>query len=128
LRQAAGVGCARADELVTEIEIPIIEGAVMHYDKFRLRESVDFAIVGLATVLAQENGKITGARIVFGGVAPIPLRINELEGFLLGKEINAQTAREAGEIAVKYALPMEKNTYKLHEMKIMLSRALLRLA
>jgi hypothetical protein len=51
-----------------------------------------------------------------------------VEGFLICKEINEQTANEAGELAVKDALPMEKNSHKIDEIKVMVSRALLRLA
>jgi len=115
-------------ELVTEIEIPLLKGAIMHYDKFCLGEAEDFASVGLATIFGTQKGKITGARIVLGGVAPIPIRLNRVEGFLVCKEINEQTAKEAAELAVKNTFPMEKNSYKVDEIKAMLSRAILRLA
>lgn len=118
----------RPGEIVTAIEIPKIEGAVMHYDKFRLRKSLDFAIVSVSSVFAAEHGKITGARIVFGGVAPVPIRARELEGFLLGKEISLQTAEEAAVFAVKDAIPMKNNVYKVEVLKSMVKKAILRLA
>lgn len=114
------------DELVVRIEIPVIEGATMHYDKFRLRDSVDFAIVSLSTLFSAEKGKLTGACVVLGGVAPVPVRVRQVESFLLGKEINEATAKEAAELAVKDALPLEKNGYKIAELKVMLERAILR--
>ena len=113
-------------ELVTEIEIPVLKGAVMHYDKFRLRKAVDWAIVSLASAFAFEDGKITAARIVLGGVAPIPLRIRKVEGFLLGKNIDEETAEAAADMAVKECLPMWNNLYKVQEAKVMIQRALLR--
>lgn len=114
-------------ELVTKIEIPLVKGATMHYDKFRIRDAVDFTIVSLSTMFSADNGKMTGARIVFGGVAPVPIRAKEVEGFLIGKEINAENAGAAAELAVKQVVPMEKNGYKIAEMKTMLQRAILRM-
>lgn len=116
------------DEIVTEIDIPILEGAVMHYDKFRVRESVDFAIVSLASVFGVEQGKIVRSRLVLGGVAPVPVRINEVEAFLADKEINKDVAKEAGEIAVRHTLPMSKTGYKVQEIKAMIENAIMRLA
>ena len=58
------------DEIVTEISIPLSEGRTAHYDKFRLRDSVDFAMVSLASAYELEGGKISSASLVLGGVAP----------------------------------------------------------
>ncbi|UWG95846.1 FAD binding domain-containing protein [Dehalobacter sp. DCM] len=117
----------RKGELVTEITIPVLEGAIMHYDKFRLRESIDWAIVSLATAFGMERGRITAARVVLGGVAPIPVRLNALEGYLLGREIDDETILGACDLAVKECLPMWKNKYKVQEIKALVGKALLRL-
>ena len=114
-------------EAVTAIEIPLIQGAKMHYDKFRLRESVDFAIVSLSSVYGVQNGKITGARLIFGGVAPIPLRRSEVERFLIGKEVTEENAEKASELAVKDATPFERNAYKVNELKAVVRRSIMRL-
>lgn len=114
-------------EIVTKIEIGNLKGAVMHYDKFRLRDSVDFAVVSLSSALSAENGKITGARIVLGGVAPVPIRARLVEGFILGRELTEENIKQAAELAVKDAIPMEHNAYKIIELKTLLERALLRM-
>ncbi len=114
-------------EIVTSIEVPVEKGAVMHYDKFRLRESVDFAIVSLSSIYGMVNGKISGARLVFGGAAPVPLRRSEAERFLIGKEITEEVAEEASELAVKDAVPFEKNAYKVNELKALVRRSIMRL-
>ena len=118
----------RAGEIVTGIDIPVLEGTVMNYDKFRVRESVDFAIVSLASVFDIDGGKIEKARLVLGGAAPVPVRLNEVEEFLAGREITLETAKEAGEIAVKHAMPMSKTGYKVQEIKAMVKSAVMRLA
>jgi hypothetical protein len=114
-------------ELVTGISVPVLEGAVMHYDKFRLREALDWAVVGLASVFAVDGGRISASKLVLGGVAPIPLRLNEVEGFLLGREIDKTTIDEAATLAVKGCMPMWNNRYKVQIIKAMIAKALERL-
>jgi CO/xanthine dehydrogenase FAD-binding subunit len=113
-------------EIITEIEAPVLKGAVMSYDKFRLREAVDWAIVSLASALAVESGKVTEARLVLGGVAPIPVRLNEAEGYLVGKALDEKTIAAAADLVVKQTKPMWENVFKIHEMKVMIERALRR--
>jgi len=116
------------EELVTTIDIPIVEGGVMHYDKFRLRNALDFAIVSLASVFAVVDGIVKEARLVMGGVAPLPRRAHQVEAFLLNKEITESLAEEAAELAVKDATPFEKNQYKVVEIKHLITQAILRAA
>ena len=115
-------------EIALSFEIPIQEGAVMHYDKFRLRESVDFAIASLASVLKAKDGVITDAKLVMGGVAPIPLRREKVEEFLTGREANEENAEKAAEMALEGALIMEKNEYKAVEAKNLIKNAVMRVA
>lgn len=114
-------------EIVTNIEIPIVEGATMHYDKFRLRDSVDFAIVSLSSLFSIENGKFSGAKLVMGGVAPVPVRAAKVEGYLIGQEVTEEVAEKAAELAVENAIIMEKNEYKVLELKALVKNAVLRM-
>lgn len=114
-------------EVVTGISIPAHKGCVMHYDKFRVRESIDFAIVSLASIFGVENGKIQRAKLILGGVAPVPVRLNEVEAYLVDKEISLEVAKEAGEIAIKHTMPMSHNKYKMNEIQAMLETAIMRL-
>ena len=116
-----------AGEVITGIRVPEYTGCVMHYDKFRVRESIDFAIVSLASIFGVEDGKILRSKLVLGGAAPVPVRLNEVEAFLVGKEITEEVAREAGEIAVKHAMPMSHNKYKINEIQALVESAVLRL-
>jgi CO/xanthine dehydrogenase FAD-binding subunit len=114
-------------EIVEKIEIPLTKGAVMHYDKFRLRNGVDFAIVSLSSLLSVEKGKITGAKFVFGGTAPVPLRAPQAEAYLIGKEVSEAVAVAAADLAVKSATPLQNNAYKVVELKALIKQAILRL-
>lgn len=115
------------DELVTEIDIPVREGVSAHYDKFRLRDSVDFAMVSLASAYELEGGVIKSARLVFGGVAPVPLRREAAESYLTGKAPTEETAEEAARIALEGAVPFEKNAYKVQVAMSLVKQSVLRL-
>ena len=115
-------------ELVTEIEVPSIDGAVSHYDKFRLREAIDWAIAALASIIKAEAGVVKEIRLVLGGVAPVPVKLAEVEAFLTGKKLDAATIDAACEMAVANCIVMNENSYKLEEIKSLLRTALSRVA
>ena len=46
----------------------------------------------------------------------------------MDKKISSDVAEEAGEIAVKYVMPMSHNRYKVNEIKAMIKTAVMRLA
>ena len=115
-------------ELVTEIAVPIPEGAVSHYDKFRLREAIDWAIVSLASILQADDGVVKRASLVLGGAAPVPVRLGAVEDFLTGKRLNEDVIRQACQLAVADCTPMGENAYKVEEIKALLTTALKRVA
>jgi NADPH-dependent glutamate synthase beta subunit-like oxidoreductase/CO/xanthine dehydrogenase FAD-binding subunit len=113
-------------ELVTEILLPEPPpGTVSGYQKFRIRKSIDFPIVGVATSLTLANGKIAAARVSLGAVAPLPLRAREVEKFLLGRAPDEETADLAGILAVKNAQPLAGNKFKVQLVKALLKKAIL---
>ena len=114
------------DELVTEIQIPAPQQATEQtYQKFRIRQSIDFPIIGVACSLTMDSGKISDARIVLGAVAPVPLRARETEDFLKGKKLTPEVAAAAASVAVKGALPLARNGFKIQITRAMVKRAIL---
>lgn len=113
-------------EIVTEIRIPAqSSGGRSEYRKFRIRKSIDFPIVSVASNISVENGTIVEARLAFGAVAPLPLRAREIERFLVGKKPDEATAEEAGALAIRDAAPLGSNGYKLRILKGLVRRAVL---
>ena len=112
-------------ELVREIEIPAHDGYKVSYHKLRLRGGLEFAIASLASAYKVEAGKIVDARIVLGGVAPVPYRLREVEAFVKGREMNEEVAAEAGKLACKNAVRLAENAYKLQEIKTQVKKSLL---
>jgi NADPH-dependent glutamate synthase beta subunit-like oxidoreductase len=114
-------------ELIVEIRIPKTKG-VTHYDKNRVRKSIDFATVALASNFVTENNKIIEASLVFGAVAPVPYRLAEIEKFLVGKPANLATAESVAVMCTKNTCIMSKNESKLFVMRELVKAAILRLA
>lgn len=108
-------------EIVLEIIVPrMAEGAIAHYNKYRSRKSIDFAILAVGSVYCVENGVITDARISLGAAAPVPLRATEAERFLIGKEPTVENAEQAAHLALRGAVALEKNAYKIDMAKVMI--------
>lgn len=115
-----------ADEMVTEIQVPPPpDGARQTFLKFRLRESVDFPIVSVASVITVDGGVCQDARIALGAVAPEPIRAAMAEQAIKGKTINATTAEAASEAAITDAIPLKMNAYKVEVTKTLVKRAIL---
>lgn len=112
-------------EIVLEIVVPKPEpGTVAVYDKYRVRKSIDFAVLAVAGTYRLEDGLVKEISLVLGAVAPIPMKMTEAENYLRGKALNEETAREAAEIALRHAIPLEMNGYKIEMAKVMVRRFL----
>ena len=88
-------------------------GSKGFYHKVRERLAWDHAIVAVATIVESSGGVVREARVVMGGVAPIPWRAAKAEEFLRGKKLDQATAKQAGEIALEGAKPLKDNVYKV---------------
>ena len=111
-------------EVVTSIRIPRHEGYTTHYEKFRLRDAIDFAILALATAYKVEDGKIADIKIAMGAVGPVPVRAYEIEEFLKGKVLTEDIIETAAQMAVRDTIPMRMNAYKIQNLKVMVKRFL----
>jgi xanthine dehydrogenase YagS FAD-binding subunit len=101
-------------EIVTDVLIdPPLRGARSVYRKVRERGAFDFALAGAAIVLAIADGKAQAARVVLSGVAPIPWRSTAAEQVIVGKTMDAATIAVAAEAAVKGAVELAENGYKI---------------
>ena len=114
-------------EVVTGIELPPPPaGCRSSYRKVRTRQSWDFALAGVALALCVAGGKITRARVVLSGAAPIPWRSREAEEVLTGAAVGPQIAKKAGAAAMTGAKPLAKNGYKLRLFEGLIATELLK--
>ena len=115
-----------ADEIVTEIQITApATGSKQVFVKASIRKAVDFALASCAIVITPGTGAVTSARVVLGGVAPIPRRATKAEDALKGQTISSTVADTVAAAAVDGATALANNKYKIQMIKGIVKRALL---
>jgi xanthine dehydrogenase YagS FAD-binding subunit len=114
------------DEVLTSVQIPTARAGMRSvYAKVLDREAWTHAVISAAIVLQMDGPICRDARVVLGGVAPIPWRLPEVERVLTGQPITEEAAAKAGELAIAGARPLAKNAYKLPLTKNLVRRTLL---
>ena len=111
-------------EIVTEIRIPKpTDGSIQFYSKFRYRKSIDFPVLGVAAKFVLKGGKFKDVKLVASAVSPTPKEFGDVEAFLIGKKPTARLAEEAADLAIRDALPLAENRYKVTIMRALVRRA-----
>lgn len=110
-------------ELIVDVRLPATTMRSA-YLKAMDRKVWAFALVSVAAALKVENGAISDARLVLGGVAPIPWRIPAAEQALIGSAPGAAAFDGAADAALADAQPLEHNGYKMPLAKSLVRRAL----
>ena len=117
------------DEALAEIQVPAPRaGTRSTYHKIMDREAWTHAVVSAAIVLEMDKQTCRSARVVLGGVAPIPWRLPQVEQLLAGQRITEALAAKAAETALEGAKPLAKNAYKVPLTKGVVRRTLLEVA
>ena len=117
-------------EIVTHIRIPATPlAAKSTYLKFKERSSLDFAMASVAAAVdGGADGVLKTARVVLGGVAPVPWPLPAVDLFLAGKKLDETTIAKAAELAVADAKPLSQTGYKVQLVRTLVKRALTKLA
>ncbi len=96
-----------ADEIITEVSIPApADGSGAAYVKLRLRDEVDFPILGVAAAISIEKGVCNRASVVLNAVAPSPFEVPEAGEILAGKRPDGEVVEEVAQTAYKLAHPV----------------------
>ncbi len=113
------------NEVITHVVVPPpAPNTRSAYVKEREKDSYDWALASAAVVATLEGGTVRAARVVLGGVAPVPWRAQEAEKALAGQALNEATLARAAEAALTGAKPMTKNAYKVPLAQAVVRRAL----
>ncbi len=118
----------KPNEIVTDILVPAAAGARNACYEVRQKEALDWPLAAAAVSLKMEAGKVSGARIVLGHVAPVPWPSPEAAKVLVGKAVSARLAEQAGAAAVAGARGLSQNGYKIQLAKVAVKRAIMRAA
>ena len=94
-----------ADEILTQIRIPIpAGGSGWSYQKLK-RKTGDFATAAAAVVLQMKGGNIARVAIGLTNVAPTALRAHDAEAALTGQPLNEKSLGEAARLAMSICNP-----------------------
>ncbi|MGD8792140.1 MAG: xanthine dehydrogenase family protein subunit M [Anaerolineae bacterium] len=95
-----------ADEMITEIQVPLLGGTAV-FEKLGRRKAQVCSIVSAAVRLEMDGGVCKDARIVLGSMAPTPIRCPEAEQMLKGKAIDAALVARCAAQAVAESNPID---------------------
>jgi carbon-monoxide dehydrogenase medium subunit len=114
-------------EVLTAVRVPkLASGTGWSYLKFH-RRALDWAIVGVATVVERSNGQIAKAAIGLTNMGSTPLRAFAVEQALAGSQASDQAITTAAEHAPEGADPVT-DTNASAEYRTELSKVLVRRA
>ncbi|HSB99860.1 MAG TPA: xanthine dehydrogenase family protein subunit M, partial [Burkholderiaceae bacterium] len=89
-----------ADEILTQIRIPVpAAGSGWSYSKFK-RKTGDFATAAAAVLLQMKGGTVAAVSIALTNVGPTPIKACQAEQSLIGKAINDASLNEAARLAM----------------------------
>jgi xanthine dehydrogenase YagS FAD-binding subunit len=113
-------------EFISSIELPAASaGGTQRFTKLMQRGAWDFATVSLAG-LKRADGTV---RLVLGGVAPAPWRVNEsVEEDVASGELDEDSADALALRALHDAKPLARNGYKVQQAAALLKRVMLDLS
>jgi CO/xanthine dehydrogenase FAD-binding subunit len=98
------------NEILTEVRVPPLpENAALSYQKLRLRDTVDFPLLGVAVFLQLDSKDKTcrDVRLVLGAIGPTPLVVAEAYDLMHGKRFNAKLIDKVSSAVQKMAHPVD---------------------
>ena len=111
-------------EILGQVVIPSASpNARSLFLKAKERQAMDFALASVAVSLEVDGDSVKDARVVLGGVAPVPRRVRDAESALIGMGVGDIDPDQVGRIAVEGASPLSDNGYKVRLASGLVSRA-----
>ena len=118
-----------ADEMLTEVRIPLRSGAGSAHEKVE-RRAGDFAIAAVSAAVWIEGGVIADAGLALGALGPTTIIVTRAEELLKGKPPSEELFAQAGDIAKEDCSPVPDGRgpvdYKRHLASVLSVRALRR--
>ncbi|MGP3923272.1 FAD binding domain-containing protein [Streptomyces sp. 8N616] len=115
-------------ELLVEVRVPKMENWGFHYEKFH-RVAQSWAVVGVATAVRRDDGRIAEARIGLTNMGPAPVRAGACESALAGAAAEPGAVARAAESAAEGTRPASDLSgspeYREHLARVLTRRAVL---
>ncbi|MBI1296408.1 hypothetical protein GC175_15755 [bacterium] len=103
-----------AQEVLTRVYLPVpVDGERTAYFRSISRAEAEWPIVECLVRLVIADGVITFARVGVGGVANIPLRLENVEAALTGQPSSVQALTHAASLAAEGTRPLAETAYKV---------------
>jgi len=101
-------------ELLTAVRMPRpLDGERAAYFRAISRAQAEWPLVEAVVRLAVADGRITFARVAVGGVAPVPRRLERVEGVLAGEPATPELLERAASLAAEGSNPLPMTGYKV---------------
>ena len=118
------LSATKPEEILTAIRLPKAwANANFYFEKVTDRNAWDFPLVNVAAAIRVTNGTIADSRIVVGGVAAIPHRLQGVEQIIKGQALSDSLATTAGQSSTRDARPVNYNGFKIPLMANLVTRA-----
>jgi xanthine dehydrogenase YagS FAD-binding subunit len=127
-RNMYGETVLESNELVTHVLLPRQPNVKSAHYEVKFKQSHDWPVTMAAVALVMNGTTVDSARVVLGAVAPVPWRSPAAEAVLKGKPLTEEVAAQAADAAVKNAVPMTQNGYKVQLARTTLMRAIMHAA
>ena len=114
-----------AGDLLTAIRISNEwSGSRFYFEKVADRNTWDFPLVNIASAMVVEGGVISRIRMAAGAVQCVPRRLTVVEEVVTGSAPDEETAALAGQAAVRGAIPLNYNHFKIPLLENLVKRAI----
>ena len=119
-----------ADEILTEVRLPAPPAGAGYAFEELARRHGDFALVGIAAVIARQGERCTMARLATSGAGPVPLRLRAAEEILerdgFGDAAIEAAGRRASELVNPDSDIHASADYRRHLAGVLTQRAIKR--
>lgn len=103
-----GQSVLQADELIAQVKVPMQSAqAKWAYRKVGKRKAQSLSVVSVAIYCPLSGGKVSGAAIALGAVAPTPLLVQEAAAQLEGKVLDEAVIAAAAKAAAGATSPID---------------------
>jgi carbon-monoxide dehydrogenase medium subunit len=121
-----------ADEIIRAVRFPVALAGERHAFEAFSRRHGDFAIAACAVTAVLEGARLTGLRIGLGGVADVPLVLEELAAGFVGEAADARTVAAIADAVAGAIDPHDQPdisaAYRRDLVKALTARALQRVS
>lgn len=120
------------EEIVSGVSAPAgTAGYRGSYQKFRLRNSIDYPLAGVAVAMKLEDGVCADVRVGLTAVNPAPLLVREVGGLLRGQRFSPELVEAAAQAVIRTGKPLKTSVstpeYRRDILRVFAHRALERL-